>query len=84
MAAGGTIAQQPTGASALVATPDFTLLAHAFGIEATAVEGFGTPFETTLTDYVRSPEPDVIVVKAAMTPPPSTSPRWYRRQEERP
>jgi len=24
--------------------------------------------------------PDVLVVRAALTPPPSTSPRWYRRR----
>jgi acetolactate synthase-1/2/3 large subunit len=65
-----------------LATPDFTALAHAFGIEATAVEGFGAVFESTLTDYVRAPGTNVIVVSAAMAPPPSTSPRWYRRQRE--
>jgi thiamine pyrophosphate-dependent acetolactate synthase large subunit-like protein len=61
--------------------PDFELLARSFGVQATTVEGFGDDFEATLTRAVAAPapSPSLIVVKARLRPPPTTSPRWYRR-----
>jgi thiamine pyrophosphate-dependent acetolactate synthase large subunit-like protein len=59
--------------------PDFAALARAFGIGASTVRGFGTDFEATLRHSVTTPAPSLIVVKARLKPPPTTSPRWYRR-----
>jgi thiamine pyrophosphate-dependent acetolactate synthase large subunit-like protein len=64
-------------------TPDFVALSRSFGIPAACVEGFGDGFEQTLSRSLDAPGPNVLVVKAALTPPPSTSPRWYRKQEKR-
>jgi thiamine pyrophosphate-dependent acetolactate synthase large subunit-like protein len=60
-------------------TPDFPALARSFGITATAVEGFGDEFESALHVCTRIPAPHMIVVSAKLKPPPTTSPRWYRR-----
>jgi acetolactate synthase-1/2/3 large subunit len=59
--------------------PDFAALARSFGIGASTVRGFGADFEDTLRHSVTTPAPSVIVVKARLKPPPTTSPRWYRR-----
>ncbi|HTU98801.1 MAG TPA: thiamine pyrophosphate-binding protein [Solirubrobacteraceae bacterium] len=59
--------------------PDFAALARSFGIGASTVRGFGAEFEDTLRHSVTTPAPSVIVVKARLKPPPTTSPRWYRR-----
>ncbi len=62
-----------------LSTPDFVVMADAFGIAATPVEGFGPEFEEALRRAVASDRPEMIVVRAALKPPPTTSPRWYRR-----
>jgi len=62
-------------------TPDFVALARSFGVPARAVDGFGTEFSAALSASMDAAGPDVLVVRAALTPPPSTSPRWYRRQQ---
>ena len=49
-------------------TPDFVALAHALG----------DAFAAALRRHVVEPEPTVLVADAALTPPPTTSPRWYR------
>ena len=49
------------------------------GIGASTVEGFGAEFEATLRHSVTTPAPSLIVVRARLRPPPTTSPRWYRR-----
>ncbi len=59
--------------------PDFAALARSFGIGASTVDGFGDEFEQTLRHSVTTPAPSLIVVKARLKPPPTTSPRWYRR-----
>jgi thiamine pyrophosphate-dependent acetolactate synthase large subunit-like protein len=59
-------------------TPDFEALAGTFGIRAETVEGLGDQFGAALARQVRDPEPSVLVAKAALDPPPNTSPRWYR------
>jgi acetolactate synthase-1/2/3 large subunit len=58
--------------------PDLVALAASFGVHATAVDGFGADFEGALARSVRSDAPAMIVVRAAMRPPVTTSPRWYR------
>jgi thiamine pyrophosphate-dependent acetolactate synthase large subunit-like protein len=59
-------------------TPDFVALAGAFGVPAEAVDGFGEAFEAALAKSLETDGPSLIAVQAALTPPPSTSPRWYR------
>ena len=59
-------------------TPDFEALAATFGIEAETVEGLGDSFGSALAHHVRNDRPSVLVAKAALDPPPNTSPRWYR------
>ncbi len=62
-----------------LAGPDFEALAAAFGIPAVTVEGFGEPFERALAEALAAAAARMIVVKASLKPPPTTSPRWYRR-----
>jgi acetolactate synthase-1/2/3 large subunit len=64
-------------------TPDFEALAGTFGVAAETVEGLGDAFGSALAEHVRRPEPTVLVAKAALDPPPNTSPRWYRRASQR-
>jgi thiamine pyrophosphate-dependent acetolactate synthase large subunit-like protein len=59
--------------------PDFVQVARAFGVTSEKVQGFGVAFEQCLTEALRRPVPYVLVVEAALKPPPTTSPRWYRR-----
>ncbi|MEA2381409.1 MAG: acetolactate synthase large subunit [Solirubrobacteraceae bacterium] len=59
-------------------TPDFVALAGSFGIRAEAVDGLGDAFSKALARQVGDPEPTVLVARAALEPPPTTSPRWYR------
>jgi acetolactate synthase-1/2/3 large subunit len=60
-------------------TPDFEALVKTFGIDAETVEGLGDKFGAALAHHVRDPKPSVLIAKAALDPPPNTSPRWYRR-----
>ncbi|HEY7630597.1 MAG TPA: thiamine pyrophosphate-binding protein, partial [Thermoleophilaceae bacterium] len=62
-----------------LATPDFEAMARSFGIEAETVEGLGDEFGRVLARQVGTGTPTVLVAKAALEPPPTTSPRWYRR-----
>ena len=62
-----------------LATPDFEALAGSFGVEAETVEGLGDAFASALSEHVRRETPSLLVAKAALRPPPNTSPRWYRR-----
>ena len=62
-----------------LATPDFEALARSFGVEAETVDGLGDAFASALSEHVRAGRPSVLVAKAALRPPPNTSPRWYRR-----
>jgi acetolactate synthase-1/2/3 large subunit len=59
-------------------TPDFAALAGAFGLEAESVDGLGKEFEEALRDAIARPSPSVVVARATLEPPPTTSPRWYR------
>jgi acetolactate synthase-1/2/3 large subunit len=60
-------------------SPDFAGLARAFGVEAEAVDGLGAGFAAALRRHVAAGGPSVLVARAALEPPPTTSPRWYRR-----
>jgi len=59
--------------------PDFVALAAAFGVRARSVDGFGPEYADALREAIADGEPRMIVVRAALKPPPTTSPRWYRR-----
>ncbi|MEV0680631.1 thiamine pyrophosphate-binding protein [Actinosynnema sp. NPDC050436] len=59
--------------------PDFVALARSFGVEASEVDGFGGAFPDRLAEFTGRDGPNVIVVRAALRPPVTTSPRWYRR-----
>ena len=62
-------------------TPDFEAMARAFGLEAETVDDVGESFGEALARHVADPQPSVLVAKAeALTPPPTTSPNWYRRR----
>jgi thiamine pyrophosphate-dependent acetolactate synthase large subunit-like protein len=69
--------EEPFGVDLL--TPDFAMLAASFGLPSTRVDGFGPQFEQALRDAVAAAEPRVILVSASLKPPPTTSPRWYRK-----
>jgi len=58
--------------------PDHVALAASFGLRAQAVEGLGEDFAQALAAHIADPEPTVLVARAALTPPPTTSPRWHR------
>jgi acetolactate synthase-1/2/3 large subunit len=56
--------------------PDFVALAHAFRVHAERVPLDG--LAEALPRHLALGAPSMIVVPAALTPPPNTSPRWYR------
>jgi thiamine pyrophosphate-dependent acetolactate synthase large subunit-like protein len=61
-------------------SPDFAALARSFGVRAQTVNGLGDEFGEALARHVADPQPSVLVARAdALTPPPTTSPNWYRR-----
>jgi thiamine pyrophosphate-dependent acetolactate synthase large subunit-like protein len=60
--------------------PDFVALAASFGLPARGVEGFGPEFEQALRASLADRGPNMIVVRASLKPPPTTSPRWYRKR----
>jgi thiamine pyrophosphate-dependent acetolactate synthase large subunit-like protein len=61
-------------------TPDFVALAQSFGVRAETVDGLADAFSAALGRHVADPEPSVLVARAALQPPPTTSPRWYRHR----
>jgi thiamine pyrophosphate-dependent acetolactate synthase large subunit-like protein len=61
-------------------TPDFVALAQSFGVRAEAVDGLGDAFCAALARHAADPDPSVLVARAALQPPPTTSPRWYRHR----
>jgi acetolactate synthase-1/2/3 large subunit len=72
--------EEPFGVD--LGTPNFVALAASFGVRALAVEGFGSEFTEALAAAVAVGEPRMLVVRAHLKPPPTTSPRWYRRGRE--
>ena len=63
-----------------LATPDFEALAASFGLRAQTVDGLDDAFEHALAAHLADAAPSVLVAKAALQPPPTTSPRWYRKR----
>ena len=58
---------------------DFVALARSFGVGAELVKGTGKPLRRAVSEALGAREPRVLVLKLALRPPESTSPRWYRR-----
>jgi acetolactate synthase-1/2/3 large subunit len=59
-----------------LSTPDFTALAATFGLAATAVSGV-EPLAGALAAALGSGRPHLVHLKARLTPPRTTSPRWH-------
>ena len=57
--------------------PDFSALAAAFGLPATAVPSAGDGLADALAKAVGSGGPHLVHVRARLTPPRTTSPRWH-------
>jgi thiamine pyrophosphate-dependent acetolactate synthase large subunit-like protein len=57
--------------------PDFCALAAAFGLAATAVPSVGDGLAVALAEAVGSGAPQLVHVRARLTPPRTTSPRWH-------
>ena len=55
--------------------PDFAKLAESFGIPAVTLNGF----DDLRSALDEASGPSMIVVNASLTPPITTSPRWYRK-----
>jgi thiamine pyrophosphate-dependent acetolactate synthase large subunit-like protein len=64
-------------------TPDFVALGESFGVRAEAVDGLDDAFADALGRHVADAEPTVLVARATLEPPPTTSPRWYRPAGDR-
>jgi thiamine pyrophosphate-dependent acetolactate synthase large subunit-like protein len=57
--------------------PEWTRLGEAFGITTAVVEGVGGALAKELTEALADPAPRLVVARAALTPPRTTSPRWF-------
>jgi acetolactate synthase-1/2/3 large subunit len=57
-------------------TPDFAAIAAGFGLEARSTDGVGTEFAEAVAAGIASGKPNLVVTRARMTPPLTTSPRW--------
>ncbi len=68
--------QQAVGVDLI--SPDWHHLAAAFGLPFTKVESSGPPLAEALKEELSKPGPSMLVASAALTPPITTSPRWYR------
>ncbi|MEX2196635.1 MAG: thiamine pyrophosphate-binding protein [Thermoleophilaceae bacterium] len=60
-------------------SPDFEAMAVSFGIRAETVDGLGSAFGDALGRHAAMEVPSVLVARAELEPPPTTSPRWYRK-----
>ena len=58
---------------------DLVTVAHGFGVSACSVQGVDEELAHALKSGLASGSPNVVVAHAALPPPLSTSPRWYRR-----
>jgi thiamine pyrophosphate-dependent acetolactate synthase large subunit-like protein len=58
-------------------TPEWTALGRAFGIPTTTVDDLGEPLRAALGEALGAGGPRLVVARAALLPPRSTSPRWH-------
>lgn len=68
--------REPSGVD--LAGPDLVAVARAFGLRAAAVDGLGEDFAAALAGQVADPAPSVLVARAELTPPPTSTTRWER------
>jgi thiamine pyrophosphate-dependent acetolactate synthase large subunit-like protein len=66
--------EQPLGCE--LEPPDFVALAAAFRVDAREVTV--AELGSAVAQGIASRKPSLLVVRASYTPPPNTSPRWYR------
>ena len=66
--------EQPLGCD--LEPPDFVALAKAFRVDACEVTV--AELGSAVGQGIASRKPSLLVVRASFTPPPNTSPRWYR------
>ncbi|MFI6741836.1 thiamine pyrophosphate-binding protein [Nonomuraea sp. NPDC050451] len=57
--------------------PHWLTLARSFGIEAAEVTDPGEPLQDTLATALRAGSPRLVVLRTTLTPPRTTSPRWF-------
>ncbi|GLY85563.1 thiamine pyrophosphate-binding protein [Actinoallomurus iriomotensis] len=57
--------------------PDWERLGEAFGVPPAVVDGVGEALARALTEALADPGPRLVVARAALTPPKTTSPRWF-------
>ena len=68
--------EEPVGTE--LEPPDFVAMAAAFRVDAVEVDVAG--LEQAVRDGIASGRPNLVVLKALLSPPPNTSPNWYRAQ----
>lgn len=56
--------------------PDFSILAAGFGLTARRTDGVGQEFADAVAAGIASGDPNLVVTRARLTPPVTTSPRW--------
>jgi acetolactate synthase-1/2/3 large subunit len=57
--------------------PEWERLGEAFGVPATVVDGVGEALAGALAEALSDPGPRLVVGRAALLPPKTTSPRWF-------
>ncbi|WP_230992671.1 thiamine pyrophosphate-binding protein [Streptomyces endocoffeicus] len=57
--------------------PRWSPLGEAFGIETVEVDGVGSQLEKALRQALDARAPRLVVARARLTPPRTTSPRWF-------
>jgi acetolactate synthase I/II/III large subunit len=60
---------------------DFAQVAAGFGIDATSVDGVGEEYAKALAAAVATGVPHVLHVRARLTPPVTTTPRWPIKED---
>jgi thiamine pyrophosphate-dependent acetolactate synthase large subunit-like protein len=60
-----------------LAGPDWLALAAAYGIPAEVAGGTGEPLRAALARAAADGGPRLVLLRAALYPPRTTSPRWY-------
>jgi thiamine pyrophosphate-dependent acetolactate synthase large subunit-like protein len=57
--------------------PDFAALSAAFGVPATVLEAGDDRLQAVLDDALAARGPRMVILREALTPPRTTSPRWH-------
>lgn len=57
--------------------PDWAALGQAFGVPTVVLDDVGDPLRTAVHEALRAGQPRLVVARAALLPPRTTSPRWH-------